>query len=90
LDNDSGSFVDRVVDLVDTPEFFETLIKNINKIDNFHYRAKMLMELLSYSTPKIKSQDASSANQGQSILIEFTDAEKPVRPLQDDSGGGGE
>lgn len=75
--SDNSSFLSRVQDLVESEEFFEDLTQEIDKIENATNRAKLMFELISYVTPKLKTQDADAGKQGQDIHIVFTDAVKP-------------
>ena len=74
---DSSSFISRVSELVESEEFFKDLVSEISKVDNSTNRSKLLLELLSYSVPKIKTQDADIGKQKADIQITFVDAEKP-------------
>jgi len=81
--SDDSSFLSRVQNLVESEEFFNDLRDEIDKIENPTNRAKALFELISYVSPKLKTQDADAGNQGQAISIVFTDAVEHPRDSEE-------
>ena len=80
----TDTFLDRVQNLVESEDFFDKLVAEINLIDNSNNKAKLLMELISYVSPKMKTQEPNVGKQGQAISILFTDAVEPPRDSERD------
>jgi len=74
---EDNSFISRVQSLVESQDFFDTLTDEISKIDNSTNRAKLMLELINYVSPKMKTQDADVGKQGAEISIVFSDAVRP-------------
>lgn len=73
------TFKTRLADHIQDPDFFDSLLSDIEATENSSARFKLKMELLSYIEPKLKNIDNENKAEERTISILFTDAKDPGR-----------
>lgn len=76
------TFRQRLMEYVQTEEFFQALVNDVERTDNAEKSFKMRLELLSYLEPKVKTVDHQGTGANRDIIITFL--ESGVAPPGDD------
>jgi len=72
-----SNFKSRLQDHIQTDEFLDSLLADIEATESPSARFKLRLDLLSYLEPKMKSVDPQGANTGLTIELNYHEVTKP-------------
>lgn len=74
---------------VNSDEWRTSLRKAVNDVENPAQKAKLLLDLLDYVMPKLKTVDPPTGNEGKDVSITYVqDTKEPRAKLPEGSDGG--